>query len=175
MVKYPKIIRVTAAIIESDKKILIAQRKSDDDIFGGLWEFPGGKKEKNETPSECLIREIKEEIGINIKDSDLSPITFTSYEYDNFSILLLLFSCREWNGILVAKENQELGWFSPLDLYKLELLPADKGLIEKAVEQDVETSPTWLRLYQLLPKLIVENEKVKRYLVVIFAGTFIAC
>ena len=97
--------------------------------MSGFWEFPGGKKEKNETPSKCLIREIKEEIGINIKDSDLSPITFASHEYDDFSILLLLFSCREWNGILAAKENQELGWFSPLDLYKLELLPADKGLI----------------------------------------------
>tara|TARA_Y100000758_G_scaffold117115_1_gene82240 strand:+ start:896 stop:1306 length:411 start_codon:yes stop_codon:yes gene_type:complete len=116
------------ALIDNDKKILLNKRP-DDKSMSGFWEFPGGKKEKNETPSECLIREIKEEIGINIKDSDLSPITFATYEYDDFSILLLLFSCREWNGILVAKENQELGWFSPLDLYKLELLPADKGLI----------------------------------------------
>ncbi|MEE3295615.1 MAG: (deoxy)nucleoside triphosphate pyrophosphohydrolase [Pseudomonadota bacterium] len=124
-----EIIIVSAlALIDNDKKILLNKRP-DDKFMSGFWEFPGGKKEKNETPSECLIREIKEEIGINIKDSDLSPITFASHEYDDFSILLLLFSCREWNGILVAKENQELGWFSPLDLYKLELLPADKGLI----------------------------------------------
>ena len=95
----------------------------------GFWEFPGGKLEKNETPENCLIREIKEEIGVNLGDFCFSPLTFSLNEYDDFNILLLLYICRENVGVIMSNENQNMKWLFVKDLYDCNLLPADRELI----------------------------------------------
>ena len=95
----------------------------------GFWEFPGGKLEKNETPENCLVREIKEEIGVNLKNVCFSPLTFSLNKYDNFNILLLLYICQEYVGVVSPNENQNMKWLYVKDLYDSNLLPADRELI----------------------------------------------
>ena len=114
--------------MDHDGRILISKRPEGKHM-PGFWEFPGGKLEIGETPEECLIREIKEEIDINLSNFCFSPLTFSLNEYDEFNILLLLYVCREWEGIILGKEKQELKWVFPKDLYDKNLLPADKELI----------------------------------------------
>ncbi|MEC9393000.1 MAG: (deoxy)nucleoside triphosphate pyrophosphohydrolase [Pseudomonadota bacterium] len=116
------------ALVDYDGRVLISKRPEGKHM-SGFWEFPGGKLEIGETPEECLIREIKEEIDINLSNFCFSPLTFSLNEYDEFNILLLLYVCREWEGIILGKEKQELKWVFPKDLYDKNLLPADKELI----------------------------------------------
>ncbi|MEC9382432.1 MAG: 8-oxo-dGTP diphosphatase MutT [Pseudomonadota bacterium] len=116
------------ALVDHDGRVLISKRPEGKHM-SGFWEFPGGKLEIGETPEECLIREIKEEIDINLSNFCFSPLTFSLNEYDEFNILLLLYVCREWEGIILGKEKQELKWVFPKDLYDKNLLPADKELI----------------------------------------------
>jgi len=103
--------------------------------MGGLWEFPGGKVEENETPEEAIIRELAEELGIDVTQSCLAPLTFASHDYDQFHLLMPLFICRQWNGEVEAKEGQELTWVRPNRLSGYEMPPADEPL--KATLRDL--------------------------------------
>ena len=115
-------------LVDLDGRVLICERPKGK-FMEGFWEFPGGKLEKNETPENCLIREIKEEIGVNLGDFCFSPLTFSLNEYDDFNILLLLYVCRENVGVIMSNENQNMKWLFVKDLYGCNLLPADRELI----------------------------------------------
>ena len=128
MQKKELIIVSAFTLVDHDGRVLISKRPKGKHM-SGFWEFPGGKLEIGETPEECLIREIKEEIDINLSNFCFSPLTFSLNEYDEFNILLLLYVCREWEGLILGKEKQELKWVFPKDLYNKNLLPADKELI----------------------------------------------
>ena len=116
------------ALINNENEILLSKRPEKKHL-SGFWEFPGGKLEKNETPENCLVREIKEEIGVNLKDVCFSPLTFSLNKYDNFNILLLLYICQEYVGVVSPNENQNMKWLYVKDLYDCNLLPADRELI----------------------------------------------
>lgn len=115
-------------LLDQDKRILISERPQGK-FMQGFWEFPGGKLEKGENPEICLIREIKEEIGIDLENFCFSPLIFTLNEYENFNVLLLLYICREWEGIVSPKENQNIKWVFVNKLFDCNLLPGDQKLI----------------------------------------------
>jgi len=125
---------VACALVDEDNRVLIAKRPGDKHM-GGLWEFPGGKVEENETPEEAIIRELAEELGIDVTQSCLAPLTFASHDYDKFHLLMPLFICRQWNGEVEAKEGQELTWVRPNRLSGYEMPPADEPL--KATLRDL--------------------------------------
>ena len=127
MVKSPKIIRVTAAIIESDDKILIAQRKSEDDIFGGLWEFPGGKIENGETPEECMARELMEELEIKVEVGTL--ITSNKHRYPNGLFELLAYRVQHISGNFVLNDHDEIKWITIDEISNFEFPPANTPII----------------------------------------------
>jgi 8-oxo-dGTP diphosphatase len=116
------------ALIDVDGRILLAQRPEGKSM-AGLWEFPGGKIEVGETPEVALVRELKEELGIDTWESCLAPLTFASHSYDDFHLLMPLFACRKWNGIPSAQEGQTLAWVKAKDLRNYEMPPADIPLI----------------------------------------------
>ena len=124
-----KIVLVSAvALIDRDGRVLLSQRPRGK-ALEGLWEFPGGKIENGETPETALVRELHEELGIETWDSCLAPLTFASYSYDNFHLLMPLYACRKWNGIIVAKERQNLKWVFPKDFHNYPMPPADVPII----------------------------------------------
>jgi 8-oxo-dGTP diphosphatase len=124
-----KIILVSAvALIDQDGRILIAKRP-DGKSMAGLWEFPGGKVELGETPEQALVRELSEELGIKTWNSCLAPLTFASHAYEDFHLLMPLFVCRKWEGIVIPKEEQELKWVYSSELKNYPMPPADKPLI----------------------------------------------
>jgi 8-oxo-dGTP diphosphatase len=116
------------ALIDADGRVLIAQRPQGK-AMAGLWEFPGGKIEPGERPEQCLIRELKEELGIAVKEECLAPLTFASHSYPDFHLLMPLYVCRRWEGIVVAQENQTLKWVRPGELKSYPMPPADEPLI----------------------------------------------
>ena len=122
-----KIVKVVAAVIKKDNKIYATQRGYGE--FKGGWEFPGGKIEENETSQEALIREIKEELETVIKVNDL--IDTIEYDYPNFYLSMDCFWCEIVSGNLVLVEAEDAKWLSKEELYSVEWLPADLGLIEK--------------------------------------------
>ena len=125
----PPVILVSAvALIDRDGRVLLAQRP-DGKSMAGLWEFPGGKVEPGETPEHALIRELHEELGIDTWESCLAPLTFASHSYDEFHLLMPLFACRKWEGIVCAREGQALKWVAPRDLRNYPMPPADIPLI----------------------------------------------
>ena len=97
--------------------------------MAGLWEFPGGKVEVNETPEQSLIRELKEELGICVSDACLAPLTFASHAYPDFHLLMPLYVCRRWEGTVTALEEQKLVWVRPNKLRDYKMPPADVPLI----------------------------------------------
>ena len=124
-----KLLLVTAvALIDADGRILLAQRPEGKSL-AGLWEFPGGKVEAGETPEAALIRELREELGIETKESCLAPLTFASHSYDDFHLLMPLFACRRWQGIPTPREGQTLAWVRAADLRNYPMPPADIPLI----------------------------------------------
>ncbi len=116
------------ALIDVDGRILLAQRPEGKSM-AGMWEFPGGKIEAGETPEVALVRELKEELGIDTWESCLAPLTFASHSYDDFHLLMPLFACRKWNGIPSAQEGQTLACVRAKDLRNYEMPPADIPLI----------------------------------------------
>ncbi|MGB4826224.1 MAG: (deoxy)nucleoside triphosphate pyrophosphohydrolase [Paracoccaceae bacterium] len=116
------------ALIDADGRVLLAQRPEGKSL-AGLWEFPGGKVEPGETPEACLIRELREELGIDTWRSCLAPLTFASHSYDDFHLLMPLFACRRWEGIPQAQEGQTLAWVPPGRLRDYPMPPADLPLI----------------------------------------------
>ena len=116
------------ALIDRDGRVLIAQRPVGKSM-AGLWEFPGGKVEAGETPEAALMRELREELGIETRNSCLAPLTFASHSYEDFHLLMPLFACRKWNGIVQPKEGQVLKWVHPTDFLDYPMPPADIPLI----------------------------------------------
>ena len=119
---------VACALVDADGRVLIAQRPQGKQL-AGLWEFPGGKVEPGETPEECLVRELREEIGIETKIACLAPLTFASHSYDDFHLLMPLYVCRRFEGIAVPKEGQTLKWVRPRQMRDYPMPPADAPLI----------------------------------------------
>ena len=124
-----KLVLVAAvALIDTDGRILLAKRPEGKSL-AGLWEFPGGKVEVLERPEQALIRELKEELGIDVEQSCLAPLTFASHAYDDFHLLMPLYVCRRWKGLVQALEGQELKWIYAAELKNYPMPPADLPLI----------------------------------------------
>jgi 8-oxo-dGTP diphosphatase len=129
-----KLILVSAcAIVDADNRLLICQRPVGK-ALAGLWEFPGGKVENGESPEDCLIRELDEELGITTWKSCLAPLTFASHCYDDFHLLMPLFVCRKWEGIPKARESQQMKWVRANQLRDYEMPPADAPLIPVLID-----------------------------------------
>ena len=124
----PLVLVAAVALVDPDGRVLIAQRP-DGKSMAGLWEFPGGKVEGSETPEACLIRELKEELGIDVTESCLGPFTFASHDYEDFHLLMPLYLCRVWDGIVTAREGQTLKWVRPARLADYPMPPADAPLV----------------------------------------------
>ena len=121
------------ALVDTDGRVLIAQRPAGK-MMGGLWEFPGGKIEAEETPEAALIRELKEEIGIDTSASCLAPLTFASHAYEAFHLVMLLYVCRRWQGVAQGREGQALKWVPPKALRDYPMPPADRPLIAPLID-----------------------------------------
>lgn len=119
---------VAVALIDADGRVLLARRPEGKSL-AGLWEFPGGKVEFDETPEAALIRELHEELGIDTWKSCLAPLTFASHGYEDFHLLMPLFACRRWQGIPQGHEGQRLAWVRAADLRSYPMPPADEPLI----------------------------------------------
>ena len=117
-----------AALIDPDGRVLVSQRPEGKQL-AGLWEFPGGKVETGERPEAALIRELREELAIDVSESCLAPLTFASHAYDGFHLLMPLYVCRRWKGIVTAQEGQALKWLRPNALRQIAMPPADAPLI----------------------------------------------
>jgi len=116
------------ALVDTDGRVLLAQRPEGKQL-AGLWEFPGGKVEPGETPEQCIIRELHEEIGIETEIPCLAPLTFASHSYDDFHLLMPLFVCRRFRGIAQPREGQVLKWVRPKQMRDYPMPPADAPLI----------------------------------------------
>lgn len=124
----PVVLVVAVALVDVDGRVLIAKRPPGKKM-AGLWEFPGGKVDPGETPENALIRELKEELGIDTRQSCLAPLTFASHSYDDMHLLMPLYACRIWKGNPVPKEGQELAWVRPVRMKDYPMPPADVPLI----------------------------------------------
>ena len=124
----PVILVVAAALVDADGRVLIAQRPEGKSM-AGLWEFPGGKIEANESPEQALIRELGEELGIAVKEACLAPFTFASHSYPNFHLLMPLYVCRRWDGIPQPRHHAALKWVRPNDMKDYPMPAADLPLI----------------------------------------------
>ena len=124
----PLVLVVAVALVDADGRVLLARRPPGK-AMEGLWEFPGGKLATGETPEQALIRELREELGIDTEQSCLAPLAFASHGYDDFHLLMPLYVCRVWNGTVVPKEGQELRWVRPVRLGDFPMPPADAPLI----------------------------------------------
>jgi 8-oxo-dGTP diphosphatase len=116
------------ALIDADGRVLLAQRPAGKPL-AGLWEFPGGKVNPGETPETALIRELAEELGIDVAASCLAPFSFASYSYPDFHLLMPLYLCRKWSGVPTAREGQRLAWVRPARLGDYPMPPADPPLV----------------------------------------------
>lgn len=125
---HPILLVAACALVDADGRVLLAQRPEGKQL-AGLWEFPGGKVEPGETPEETLIRELQEEIGISTKVGCLAPLTFASYTYESFHLLMPLYICRRFEGIARGLEGQALKWVRPKDMRDYPMPPADEPLI----------------------------------------------
>ena len=122
------ILVVACALVDGDGRVLVAERPAGKNM-AGLWEFPGGKVEADETPEVALIRELKEELSIDVTAACLAPLSFASHAYDDFHLLMPLYVCRKWDGQIMPREEQNTKWLRPRDLFDLRMPPADKALI----------------------------------------------
>lgn len=116
------------ALVDIESRVLLAERPQGKPM-AGLWEFPGGKVEQGETPEAALIRELKEELSIDVHASCLAPLTFVTHDYSDFRLLMLLYACRKWKGIIAPNEGQRLQWKRPAEMRDIPMPPADLPLV----------------------------------------------
>ena len=119
---------VACALVDADDRVLIA-RRPEGKSMAGLWEFPGGKMAPGETPEAALIRELKEELGIDVTAACLAPFTFASHGYDDFHLVMPLYVCRRWEGTVTARVHRELAWVRPRRMSLYAMPPADAPLV----------------------------------------------
>jgi 8-oxo-dGTP diphosphatase len=124
----PVVLVAAAALVDGDGRVLLAQRPPGRSM-AGLWEFPGGKVEAGELPEAALIRELGEELGIEVARTCLAPFTFASHTYADFHLLMPLFICRRWQGIVRPREGQVVKWLRPADMAGMPMPPADVPLV----------------------------------------------
>lgn len=124
----PLLLVVACALVDTDGRVLIAQRPPGKSL-AGLWEFPGGKVEAGETPEQALIRELREELGIEVAEACLAPFVFTTHAYESFHLLMPLWLCRRWSGVVRAREHSATAWVKPAKLGDYPMPPADEPLV----------------------------------------------
>lgn len=124
----PILLVAAAALVDVDGRVLICQRPPGKSL-AGLWEFPGGKVETGETPEQCLIRELDEELGIRVAQACLAPFVFASHTYESFHLLMPLYLCRRWEGTVTARHHSALAWVKPVKLGDYDMPPADAPLV----------------------------------------------
>jgi 8-oxo-dGTP diphosphatase len=130
----PILLVVACALVDPDGRVLLAKRPAGKPL-AGLWEFPGGKVEPGETPEAALIRELKEELDIEVTGKCLAPLSFTSHSYPEFHLLMPLYVCRRWDGDIAPQQGQQLTWVRAQKLADYAMPPADEPL--KAVLRDL--------------------------------------
>jgi len=123
----PLLLVSAVALIDADGRVLVQQRASG--ALAGLWEFPGGKVEAGETPAAALIRELREELGIDVETACLAPAAFASEPLGERHLLLLLHVCRKWKGVPQPIEAAALRWVRPIELHRLDMPAPDRPLI----------------------------------------------
>jgi len=138
----PVVLVAACVFVDAQGRVLITKRPEGKPL-AGLWEFPGGKVERHETPEQALIRELNEELGVRVAASRLTPLTFASHAYPEFHLLMPVYACRHWQGDMIANEGQGLAWVRPEALSTYAMPPADEPL--------KETLPGLLRLLREEP------------------------
>src|SRR5262245_8808614 len=124
----PLVLVAAAALTDKDRRVLITERPAGKPM-AGQWEFPGGKVQPGETPEQALVRELAEELGIEVCLECLAPFTFASHAYDTFHLLMPLFLCSKWEGEISPREGQRVKWVRASRLGDYPMLPADLPLI----------------------------------------------
>jgi len=132
-VSLPVLLVVACALVDADGRVLIAQRPAGKPL-AGLWEFPGGKLQQGEGPETCLVRELREELGVAVEIACLAPLSFASHAYETFHLLMPLFICRKWQGSASPLEGQRLAWVRPGKLRDYPMPPADAPLIPALID-----------------------------------------
>jgi len=122
-----------AALVRSDGRLLLAQRPKGK-TMAGLWEFPGGKIEAGESPQGALARELQEELGLRVAESDMTAFSFASHAYERFHLLMPVFMIRSWEGEIEAKEGQQLAWVSATEVRSYPAPAADVPLFEQFID-----------------------------------------
>jgi len=130
----PLLVVAAAALVDKDGRVLVAKRPAGKPM-AGLWEFPGGKVKEGESPEFALCRELYEELGVDARECCFTPIAFASHAYESFHLLMPLYICRMWKGMIVPKENQEIKWMRVNELYSLDMPEADVPLISQLMER----------------------------------------
>ena len=130
----PIVLVAACALIRPDRRLLLAERPAGKPM-AGLWEFPGGKIEKHESPEAALARELDEELGISVRVADLVPAGFASHDYGKFHLLMPLFLCRDWRGEPRALDAQDLAWVALDEIQRFAMPPADEPLVEQLRER----------------------------------------
>ncbi|HEU0117533.1 MAG TPA: 8-oxo-dGTP diphosphatase MutT [Alphaproteobacteria bacterium] len=125
----PLLLVAAAALIDADHRVLLAQRP-EGKVMAGLWEFPGGKVHEGETPEHALVRELREELGIETSTGCMLPMAFASHAYEKFHLLMPVYGVRVWHGTPEGKEGQKLAWVAKNDLKDYEMPPADVALVQ---------------------------------------------
>jgi 8-oxo-dGTP diphosphatase len=128
MSEKPILLVVACALVDTDRRVLIAQRPEGKHM-AGMWEFPGGKVEPGETPEAALIRELREELGVETKEACLAPLSFASHSYEHMHLLMPLYVCRRWQGTPTTNEHKAFKWVRPQTLRDYPMPPADEPLI----------------------------------------------
>jgi 8-oxo-dGTP diphosphatase len=121
------------ALVDVDGRVLLGERPPGKSM-AGLWEFPGGKVEAGERPEDTLVRELREELGIVVREECLAPLTFASHSYSEFHVLMPLFVCRRWTGNVTSQEGQRLAWVRPVRLREYPMPPADEPLVSHLLQ-----------------------------------------
>jgi 8-oxo-dGTP diphosphatase len=124
----PLLLVAACALVDVDGRVLMCQRP-EGKALAGLWEFPGGKLEPGETPEACLIRELKEELGLEVAAACLAPFVFASHSYESFHLLMPLYLCRRWEGTAQPLEHPQIRWVRPSQMTDLPMPPADAPLV----------------------------------------------